>query len=167
MARLLRGVRAAWLKYGSGDYTLLGVREEDLSIENNPDISNSKDVTGAAYTTHAGFSPQTSLNYTADSDDSIYEQIEKINNELLKDDENTIFEMVVATLNDEVAKAKGATAALTGNGYKVNVRVVPTSSGGDTNGYQIPFDIYEEGARIPGTVSVSNSTGQPTFTAQS
>jgi len=167
MARLLRGRRAAWLRFGdTGAYTLLGVREEDLSIENNPDVENSKDVTGAAYVTHSGYNPQTSLEYTADSDDSIYTQIEKINNELLKDDENCTFEMLVATLNDEVVK--GNTKALTGTGYKVNVKVAVTSSGGDTSGYHIPFDLYEDGARTPGTVAVSaGDITNPTFTAAS
>lgn len=50
--------------------------------------------------------------------------------------------------------------------YKQDCLVIPTSYGGDTSGYQIPFGIHPEGARVkglyvPGTKTFTPDTAQP------
>lgn len=169
MGRLLRGYRAAWIKLKTDtDYTLLGVREDDLSIENNPDVESGKDVTGAAYVNLKGYNPETSLSYIANSDDSIYDALEAINNGLLTDDEHCLFEMIVGTFTDEIAKIGGLAENLTTNkAYKVDCLVTVDSSGGDTSGYHIPFTIREQGGRALGSITVTKGTGVPAFTPAS
>ena len=169
MARLLRGYRAAWLKLKTDtDYTLLGVRQDDLSIENNEDVESGKDVTGAAYVNVKGYNPETSLSYIADSSDSIYPALEAINNGLLTDDAHIQFEMIVGTFTDEIAKIGGAAANLTSEyAYKTDCIVTVTSSGGDTSGYHLETTIRETGGRTVGTITVTKGTGVPSFTAAS
>ena len=49
-----------------------------------------------------------------------------------------------------------------GTGYQVDVLCVPQEDGGDTSGYTIPVNFYENGTRVQGTVTVENK--KPTFT---
>lgn len=165
MARLLRGYRAAWLKLKTDtDYTLLGVRQDDLSIENNEDVESGKDVTGAAYVNVKGYNPETSLSYIADSSDSIYEALEAINNGLLTDDAHIQFEMIVGTFTDEIAKIGGAIEDLKSQfAYKTDCIVTVTSSGGDTSGYHLETTIRETGGRTTGYIKVTHGTGEPAF----
>ena len=62
--------------------------------------------------------------------------------------------MIVATLDIEV-KDTGVKSA-SGTGYQVDVLCVPQEDGGDTSGYTIPVNFYENGTRVQGTVTVEN-----------
>ena len=160
---LPRAVRATWLSFDNGTtWGLLGRKIDSLEINLNPDLENSKDITGASYTEHKGFAPETDVPYKATENDGIYDSIQEIVDTLAKDESDTGALMLVATLDDEVYQ--GQTKALSGTGYKVPVTIVPQSEGGDTGSYTINFNVYENGARIQGTVAVAIG-GAPTFTA--
>ena len=47
--------------------------------------------------------------------------------------------------------------------YVTEVSVKPQSYGGDTAGFNIPFNVSENGARTKGYVTIED--GKPTFTA--
>lgn len=162
MAKLLRGMRAKWISFDGETWTLIGKGMETLTTNLNPDIETGKDVTGEAYIEHKGYAPESDIEYQARDDDPMYEQLQKIVDELLKDETNCLATMIDATLTDEVKNATGS-VTLTGTGYSVPVMVVPQDEGGDTSGYTINFNCYEQGARTKGTVSVANKV--PTFTA--
>ena len=169
MAKLLRGQLAHWLRFGdTGDWTLLGVNEEELTFDNQPDVEQSKDVTGGSYTINKGYSPQTSLDYKANSTDSIYAQLEKIQLGLLKDDENTSFTLLEGHLNDEIIK--GGSKALSGNAVQMGCKVVINSVGGDTGAVTYNISVYADDTvapRVQGTVAVAaGGILSPTFTAQ-
>ena len=158
--KILRGQRAKWISFDGTDWTLIGVRMDSESTNMNPDVTNGKDVTGAPYIDHNGFAPESDIDYKPRKEDSIYPQIQKITNELLKDEENCTFKMIVATQDIEV-KDTGVKSA-SGTGYQVDVLCVPQEDGGDTSGYTIPVNFYENGTRVQGTVTVENK--KPTFT---
>lgn len=158
--KILRGRRAKWISQDGKDWTLIGVRMDSESTNLNADVSSGKDVTGAPFVDHNGFAPESDIEYQPREEDSIYPQIQKITDELLKDEESCTFKMIVATLDIEVKDTGEKTAS--GTGYQVDVLCVPQEDGGSTSGYTIPVNFYETGTRVQGTVSVSNK--KPTFT---
>lgn len=160
--KILRGRRAMWLSKDGTAHTLLGKRQDDLSIALNPNVEQGQDVTGATYTDHNGFTPNLALPYVCYAEDAIYPHVQKIVDELSMDDTDTTFTMTVATLDIEVKETGEKSAS--GKGYQVPVKVVPTNDGGSTSGYQIEFTMYEDGARVQGTVSVAKG-GAATFSA--
>lgn len=159
--KILRGQRAKWISFDGENWTLVGTRMDSESTNLNPDVKSGKDVTGAPYIDHNGFSPESDISYQPRKEDSIYPQIQKITNELLKDEESCKFKMIVATLDIEV-KDTGVKSA-TGTGYQVDVMAVPQEDGGDTSGYTVPVNFYEVGTRVQGTVTVADK--KPTFSA--
>lgn len=161
--KVLRGRKAIWIsKDGTTDWTLIGVGMDTLSTNLNPDVTNGKDVTGAAYVDHSGFSPENDIEYKPREEDAIYADIMEIINGLKKDEASTTFYKIEALLDVEIAGATGTSAA-SGDGFKVPVICVPQDDGGDTSAYTINVNFYENGPRVAGTVSVSAKA--PTFTA--
>lgn len=163
--KVLRGCRAMWLTFdkdASKDFTCLGKDSDDLSIDNNPSIEQKQNVQGETSTDHNGYTPSMSNEYIARTEDSIYKHIQYISDNLATDDEHIRATMIVATLDIEVKDATGEKTAK-GNGYKVPVKVVVDNDGGGTAGYSMPFTIYEDGARVQGSVVVTDK--QPKFTA--
>lgn len=127
----------------------------------NPDVDNGKDVTGASYIDHKGFAPENDLEYKPREEDSIFPHVQKIIDELLKDEESCTFYKIEATLDIEVKDTDIKSA--TGTGFMVPVFCVPQDSGGDTSAYTTNVNFYENGSRQHGTVAVADK--QPTFTA--
>jgi len=159
--KILRGQRAMWLTFDNTNYTCLGKDSDDMSIDMNPDTETIKNVQGETTFVNNGYTPSMSNEYIARKEDSIYEPIQYIVNNLAVDDEHTSATMIVATLDIEVKDTGEKTA--TGTGYEVPVKIVADNDGGSTAGYAIPFTITEDGNRTQGTVSVTNK--KPTFTA--
>lgn len=159
---ILRGCRAFWLTFDEKEpWTCLGADDDTLAIETNPDTETKKNVQGRNTFVHKGYAPTLKNdNYLARREDSIYPHLQHIADTLTTEDKSTTATLLVATLTDEVYKAD--TETLTGRGFKTKARVVVTSDGGGTEGYQIPYTVTEIGGRTPVTVSVSD--GQPTYT---
>lgn len=143
--------------------TCLGKDSDDQSIDLNPDVEQKKNVLGESVAEHNGYTPSMANEYLARKEDAIYKHIQYIADNLATDDEHIKATMIVATLDIEVADTGDKTA--NGTGYKVPVKVVVNSDGGGTGGYALTFTIYEDGARIPGTVTVTDK--KPAFTATS
>lgn len=163
MSKILRGCRAMWLSFNGEDWTCLGKDSDDMSIDMNSDTEQTKNVQGETVFTHNGYTPSLANDsYIARTEDAIYESLQYIVNTLATDDDSTSATLIVATLTDEVIKSD--TKGLTGEGFKVPVKVVVDNDGGSTSGYGIPFTLYEDGTRTQGTVSVTNKV--PTFTAE-
>lgn len=165
MSKILRGCRAMWLTFDNEalkDCTCLGKDSDDLSIDTNANIEQKQNVQGETSTDHNGYTPSMDNEYIARTEDSIYKPIQYIANTLASDDEHIRATMIVATLDIEVKDATGEKTAK-GDGYKVPVKVVVNNDGGSTAGYSIPFTVYEDGARVQGSVVVTDK--QPKFTA--
>ncbi len=161
MGKLARGVRVIWLSFDENEWTPIGKDMDDMSMELNPDVSQTKNVLGDTVVEHNGYTPSLDNDYIARSEDAIYPKLEKIANELLTDEDSTTAYLIEATLTDEVKESD--TTTLTGTGYKTQGIVSVNSTGGSTSGYTISFNWQQNGARTQGTVSVTNRV--PTFTA--
>lgn len=125
----------------------------------NPDVDTGKDVTGASFVDHKGFAPENDIEYKPREEDSIYPPVQKIIDELLKDEESCTFYKIEATLDIEVKDTEIKNA--TGKGFMVPVFCVPQDSGGDTSAYTTNVNFYENGPREQGTVTVENK--KPAF----
>lgn len=111
----------------------IGKSLSSLAVELNPDVSTERNILGEVYAVDNGYTPQTSVDpYFANPDDAIYEKIRDIAmNRLTGDDCVTkIMEVIV---EDEEAPSHSA--------WTENILVKPTSTGGDTAGFAIPFDV--------------------------
>lgn len=162
MAKLTRGRYIVYIdaSFGEGSPSWFAVGKDlnSLSVELNPDVSTEKNIFDESYATDNGYSPQTKVEpYYANPDDEIYEKIRDIAMNRLKGDScrTKIMEVVV---EDDTADTHKA--------WTENILVKPTSTGGDTSGFAIPYEIYFDGGREAGEVSYTDGnykSGQPVF----
>lgn len=165
MAKLTRGKYIVYIDASFGGETAnwfkVGKSLSSLSVELNPDVATERNIFDEVYATDNGYTPQTSVDpYYTNPDDAIYAKIRDIAmNRLTGDDCRTkIMEVII---EDEKQPTYSA--------WTEDVLVKPTSTGGDTAGFSIPFDVYFDGNREEGTVTYSNGTyknGIPTFTSK-
>lgn len=144
----------SWFKLGKGN--------TNLAVDLSPDVTTEQDVTDETTTTDNGYKPSGSVDpYYANPEDAIYEQIRNIAMNRLKNDacKTKILEVIVENETDTEHVA-----------WTEDVIVKPTSYGGDTSGFQIPYTFNFNGNRKKGTVEFSTGgykQGTPTFTAAS
>lgn len=146
------GTTASWYR--------LGEDLEEYNVELNPDTEVKKNILGNNTFNHNGYEP------SADSDpfyarvgDALFEKLQEIVDTQATDD-------TLKTASLEVHLWDGdATNGYTA--YKQNCYVVPTSYGGNTSGYQIPFSVNYVGDKTKGTYVPGASGASGTFTAAS
>ena len=165
MAKLTRGRYIVYIDASFGgeaaNWFKVGKSLSSLAVELNPDVSTERNIFDEVYATDNGYTPQTSVDpYYANPDDAIYAKIRNIAMNRLTGDECRTKIMEVIIESDEASSHSAWTE---------DVLVKPTSTGGDTAGFSIPFDVYFDGNREEGTVAYSNGTyknGTPTFTSK-
>ena len=165
MAKLTRGRYIVYIdaSFGGGEpqWFKVGKSLSSLAVELNPDVSTDRNIFDEVYATDNGYTPQTSVDpYHANPDDAIYEKIRDIAMNRLTGDacRTKIMEVIV---EEEEAESHSA--------WTEDVLIKPTSTGGDTAGFAIPFDVYFDGGRTEGNVSYSDGnykTGQPAFSSK-
>ena len=158
MAKIDRKYMAHFIDASFGglttNYVRLGKDLEEFNVELNPDTETSKNILGESTFKHKGYEESADADpFYADDGDPLFEKLQEIVDTRAKDDtcKTTYIE---AHLWEE--PVSGAYTA-----YKQDCYVIPTSYGGDTTGYQIPFTVYPTGARTAGTFNPT--TGE--FTA--
>ena len=125
-------------------YERLGKDLEEYNIELNPDTETSKNILGETTFKHNGYEASSEADpFYAETDSDLFKALQKIVDERLKDD-NLKTKAVEVHLWTEASS--GAYEA-----YQQECYVVPTSYGGDTSGYQIPFTVNYVGERVKGT----------------
>ena len=134
-------------------YYRLGKDLEELNVEMNPDIETGKNILGESTFNHNGYE----INATAEPfyarvGDPMFEALQKIVDEGLQY-EGCATTVVEVHLWDE-SETAGKFAA-----YRQPVYVVPQSYGGDTSGYQIPFQINYVGAKEAGYFTPDGNGG--------
>lgn len=163
MAKLERKILATYIDASFGgtnpSWFLVGKDIEEMSVELNPDVETVKNILGETSVKDNGYEPQMTADpYYANPDDAIYDKIKDIAMKRLKGDDckTKILEIILVDTS-----SSGTTP--TYEAYTENVIVKPTSYGGDTSGFAIPFDVYFDGGRVEGTATITS--GVPTFTA--
>lgn len=133
----------------TADYTRIGKDLEEYNEELNPQVEIKRNILGEQNTHHQGYEVQSTVEpFYADQDDPLYGPLEDIvlNRKQGEDCMTTKIDVLLSSTGSVVWA------------WKEDVMLVPTSSGGDTSGYQIPFTIYNCGNRenVSSRVSISN-----------
>ena len=137
-------------------YYRLGKDLEEFNIEMNPDTETGKNILGESTFTHNGYEINASADpFYARSGDALFTQLQKIIDEGLQY-EGCATNMIEVHLWDE-----GSTSG-TYKAYKQPCYIVPTSYGGDTSGYQIPFTVNYVGEKTAGYFT-PDGNGSGTF----
>ena len=141
-------------------FEIIGDDIEEMSVEMNSDVSQVKNILGQTRTVDNGYSPSMDADpFYADPDKKLYPKLRNIAMERLKGDECKTLMLEVIVENTE---------ATTHEAYVREVMVKPTSYGGGTEGFNIPFNVSEDGAWVKGTVTAASvKAGAPVFTAVS
>lgn len=136
----------------------LGKDLEEYSIELNPDTETSKNILGESTFKHNGYEVSADADpYYAEVGDALFLKLQDIiDNRTTGDGCKT--KALEVHLWDEDSSTSGSFTA-----WQQDCYVVPTSYGGDTSGYQIPFTVYYTGERVKGKFALATKT----FTADS
>ena len=139
------------------EFEIIGDDIEEMSVELNSDTEQIKNILGQTKTRDNGYSPSMDADpFYADPEKKLYPKLRDIAMDRLKGDDckTLMLEVIV-----EDTEAENHLAWLR------EVTVKPTSYGGDTAGFNIPFTVSEDGASQKGYVSAeSMKSGNPTFT---
>ena len=169
MAKLNREALAhyldtAWNKKvadaSKAEFEILGDDIEDMSVEMNPDTSQTKNILGQTKTVDNGFAPTMSADpWYANTESKLYPHMKEIAFEQLKGDERKTLMLEVIVEDTEATEHTA---------YVREVKVTPTSYGGGTEGFNIPFNVEFDGAYAKGTVTAESvKAGAPVFTEAS
>lgn len=139
---------------------------EDFSVELNPDTEVVKNILGTSSFRHNGYEPSADGDpFYARVGDKLFTQLQTIADTQATGD-------ACKTKMMEVHLWQTAQTGTTGSEVTVyaattqDCYVVPTSTGGDTAGYQIPFTISLVGEKTTGAFTPpASSSGTGTFTA--
>ena len=113
-------------------YERLGKDLEEYNVELNPDTETSKNILGESTFKHNGYEVSSDADpFYADTTSDLFTALQKIVDGRLKDD-NLKTKAVEVHLWTEATAGKY-------EAYQQDCYVVPTSYGGDTSGYQIPY----------------------------
>ena len=122
----------------------LGEDLEEYSVDLNPDTEVKKNILGNTSFNHNGYEPSADSDpYYARVGDPLFEHLQDIVGTLATDDGCKTSSLEVHLWDG--SESAGFTA------YKQDCYVVPTSYGGDTSGYQIPFSVNYVGDKTKGT----------------
>ena len=122
----------------------IGADLEEYNVEMNPDTELKKNILGETSFTHNGYEVSGEAEpYYAVVGDALFEKLQNIIDTMASDDTCKTSALEVHLWDgDETAGFKAV---------KQDCYVVPTSYGGDTSGYQIPFTVNYVGPRVSGT----------------
>ena len=165
MAKLTRGRYIIYIDASFGgtqpEWFKVGKSLSSLTVDLSPDVSTEKNIFDEVFSTDNGYSPQASVDpYYANPEDAIYTKLKDIAmNRLLGDACKTKIMEVVVDTDDPSANTFDA--------WTEDVLIKPTSTGGDTSGFAIPFNVFFDGNRTAGSARYETGTyktGSPTFT---
>ena len=163
MAKLNREALAHYLDTSfknvaeSAEWEIIGDDIEEMSVELNPDTETTKTILGQTKTKDNGYEPTMDADpFYADPEKKLYPKIRDIALGQLKGDacKTLMLEVII-----EDTEAENHLA------YVQEVMVKPQSYGGDTGGFNIPFQVSFNGARKKGYVTATSLSTKPVFTA--
>lgn len=132
-------------------YVLLGVDLEEMLVEMNANVEKTTNILGTTSITLDKYEKQSSVEpYKAVKGDSLFTWLQSI-----VDEEKTLSEVETKVCHVKLweQEKEGAYPAT-----EEDVVVEVVSYGGDTTGYQIPFNIHYTGVRRQGTFNTSTNT---------
>ncbi len=143
---------ASW---DGSEWDPLGVDNDDLSLELNPDVETGKNVLGESFITHSGYEPELDMEtYYADPDRSLYEKMLANAISRTTDEASLKGKFGVAVFGEETKDAD----SVTGDFWEQDAMFIPQSIGGDTAGAAIPFNLYPLGISEKKSITYVRST---------
>lgn len=156
--KLTRGAHLFYIdtSFGSGtvSWYLVGKDIEEMSVDLGADTETVKNILDETSVRHNGYEPTIDADpYYADPEDALYPKLKDIAMNRKKGDEckTKYLEVIVED-----------TDATSHSAWQEDCYVIPQSVGGDTSGFQIPFQVLPAGNRQAGTATLANKV--PTFT---
>ena len=139
---------------GTASYTRLGKDLEEYSPELSANVEKKSNILGETSVTIDSYQKQGEVSpYYAEAGDPLFEKLQEIiDGDLVLDDLKT--DIVEVKLWGE--ESAGAYPAI-----KEECYIEVSSYGGDTTGYQIPFNVHYTGVKTKGTFDVSKKTFTP------
>ena len=136
---------------GTASYVRLGADLEEYSPELSANVEKKNNILGQTSVTIDGYQKQGEVSpYYAEKGDPLFEKLQTIiDNDMVLDDLKTDI-VEVKLWNEESAGAFPA--------VKEECYIEVSSYGGDTTGYQIPFNIHYTGVKTNGTFDVTKKT---------
>lgn len=138
---------------GAGEYVRLGKDLEEYNVEMNANVETKNNIWGETTVNLDSYQPQASADpYYAEVGDPLFERLQGIidDRQTLDDLKTTIVEV---HLWDEDDSAEGVYVA-----YREDAIIEVSSYGGDTTGYQIPFNVHHTGNRTKGLFTLSSKS---------
>lgn len=157
MAKIERKLLAHFLNVtpskDSATYFRLGKDLEEYNTELSAEVESKKNILGETSVNLSSYEATGSVEpYYADKGDGLHEYLQDIvDNRKTLDDVKT--DAVEVHLWDEKTDSSGTYTA-----YKESVIIEVTSYGGDSTGYQIPFNVHYLGDRVKGTFAIATKT---------
>ena len=139
---------------GTAGYVRLGQDLEEYSPELSANVEKKNNILGNTTVTIDSYQKQGEVSpYYAEAGDPLFEKLQEIiDGDLVLDDLKT--DIVEVKLWGE--ESAGAYPAI-----KEECYIEVSSYGGDTTGYQIPFNVHYTGVKTKGTFDVSKKTFTP------
>lgn len=158
--KLTRGAHMFFIdtSFGTGTtptWYLVGKDIEDMSVDLGADTETIKNILDEVSVRHNGYEPSIEAEpFYADPSDPLYPKLKDIalNRKKGEDCKTKYLEVIVED-----------TEATSHSAWQEDCLVVPQSYGGDTSGFQIPFNVLPDGNRQQGTATLAGKV--PTFTA--
>lgn len=132
-------------------YQQLGKDLEEFSPELSAQVETKKNILGQTNVVISGYEKKGAVEpYYAEAGDALFERLQTIIDERL----------VLENLRTQVVEVKLWDAVEDGKypAIREEAYIEVTSYGGDTSGYQIPFQLHFTGERVKGTFDVATKT---------
>lgn len=140
---LTSSAEAAWVRLGSD--------LEEYNVEMNANVETKNNIIGETSVTLDSYQPQASVEpYYAKVGEPLFERLQKI-----VDERQTLDELQAEVLEVHLWEEPTSGSFVA---YKEDVIIEVSSYGGDTTGYQIPFNIHHIGNRVKGTFVAATKT---------
>jgi len=126
------------------NYYRIGADLEEYNVEMNPDTESRKNILGETAFVHNGYEVSGEADpFYAVVGDPLFEKLQNIIDTQATDDSCKTYAVEVHLWDGTESTGFAAT--------RQECYVVPTSYGGDTSGYQIPFTVTYVGTKVSGT----------------
>lgn len=134
----------------------LGKDLEEFNIEMNAQSEDRRNILGENETIVSGYAPSVSVNpYYARQGTDLFDFLQEA-----VDDRKILDDLKIEVLEVHVwDHTTGENPTYTA--YKETAIVVPVSKGGDTTGYQIPFELHLQGDPVKGQFAPGTKTFTP------
>ncbi len=126
----------------SASWYRLGSDLEEFNVELNPNTEQGMNILGTNYFRMNGYEVSGEATpYYAEVGDALFGKLQEIVDTMATDDQ-------LKTMAAEVHLWEAGSTTGTYKAYVQECYVVPTSYGGDTSGYQIPFTVHYTGEKL-------------------